>query len=105
MMAGSPGDRMFELKIWFGSHVVAHVIGSNSGALRKPDPLRDESPRAASATISLARAGEAVGADGRSDRESGRRLSRLHAGRRLDGDCLVLVPGAVDIEGILALSP
>ena len=27
----TPGDPMFELKTWFGSHLVAQVIGSNSG--------------------------------------------------------------------------
>ena len=30
MSSGSPGDRLFELKTWFGSHVLAQVIGSNS---------------------------------------------------------------------------
>src|SRR5436309_3013029 len=33
MMPGSPGDRLFALKTWFGSHLVAQVIGSNSQPL------------------------------------------------------------------------
>ncbi len=30
MRSGSPGDRLFELKTWFESHLLAHMIGSNS---------------------------------------------------------------------------
>src|SRR6266849_3008649 len=41
MRSGSPRDRLFELKISFGSHVLAHVIGSNSGT---PGLTRRESP-------------------------------------------------------------
>src|SRR2546422_8534335 len=48
MMAGSPDDRLFELKTWFGSYVVVQVIGSNSGRFwltcREPSGTRPIPP-------------------------------------------------------------